>query len=419
VSGPLDALPRAGGRNLAVRITKDAARHVRAGHPWIFDAAVTSVRGGDRGDGVGRPGDLAVVFDDDRRFMAVGLWDPGSPIRVKVLHHGDPATIDAGFWQRRLAEAVARRGPLVTSTVTTACRLVHGENDGLPGVVVDHYGTTAVLKLYSAAWFPHLGALLDAVAATVGPDTVVLRLARSVQAGETYGLVDGTTVAGPVPVGPVRFCEHGLAFDADVVRGQKTGHFLDQRDNRALVGQRSSGARVLDLFCCTGGFTVHAAAGGAVEVHSVDLSRHAVAAAAHNVGLNQDVPAVVACGYRRTMGDAFEVMESLARARERYDLVVVDPPSFASKQADVTGALRAYGRLTELAVPLVRSGGTLFQASCSSRVPVDRFVDRVRRSAVAAGVELQVDEVTGHPVDHPVGFPEGAYLKAVLATVER
>jgi 23S rRNA (cytosine1962-C5)-methyltransferase len=113
------------------------------------------------------------------------------------------------------------------------------------------------------------------------------------------------------------------------------------------------------------------------------------------------------------------VMESLSRARERYDLVVVDPPSFASKQADVTGALRAYGRLTELAVPLVRSGGTLFQASCSSRVPVDRFVDRVRRSAVAAGVELQVDEVTGHPVDHPVGFPEGAYLKAVLATVER
>jgi 23S rRNA (cytosine1962-C5)-methyltransferase len=419
VTGSLDALPRPGRRNLAVRITKDAARHVRSGHPWIFDAAVTSVRGGERGDGVGAPGDLAVVFDDDRRFMAVGLWDPGSPIRVKVLHHGDPEPIDAGFWERRLTGAVARRGDLVASTASTACRLVHGENDGLPVVVVDHYGATAVLKVYSPAWFPHLGALLDALRAAVGPDAVVLRLARSVQAGETFGLTDGTTIAGPAPDGPVRFHEHGLAFDADVVRGQKTGHFLDQRDNRALVGNRSRGARVLDLFSCTGGFTVHAAAGGADRVHSVDLSRYAVDATTHNLGLNRDLPAVAACRHRGTVGDAFEVMEALARDGERYDLVVVDPPSFASKQSDVPNALRAYGRLTALAVALVRPGGTLFQASCSSRVPADRFVDQVRRAAVGAGADLRVEHITGHAVDHPVGFPEGAYLKAVLATVER
>jgi 23S rRNA (cytosine1962-C5)-methyltransferase len=416
--GPLDGLPRPSGRNLAVRITKDAGRHVRSGHPWIFADAVTSVRCGDGGAERARAGDLAVVFDDDRRFMAVGLWDPASPIRIKVLHHGRPETVDGAFWTKRLADAVARRGPLVSSTETTACRLVHGENDGLPGVVVDHYGDTAVLKLYTAAWFPHLAALLDALVDVVGPATVVLRLARSVQGGETLGLADGAVLRGPTPDGPVPFREHGLRFTADVLRGQKTGWFLDQRDNRALVGQRCRGARVLDVFCCTGGFSVHAAAGGATEVHSVDLSRHAVAATAHHLVLNRDRPAVAACRARSTVGDAFAVMEDLARAGERHDVVVVDPPSFASKQSDVAGALRAYQRLTTLAVALVRPGGLLFQASCSSRVGAERFLEAVQRGAAGAGVDLRVEATTGQGVDHPVGFPEGAYLCAVLATVD-
>ena len=409
-------LPRPGRQNLAVRVTKDAARHIRAGHPWVFDASVMSLRGAG-GSGSGAPGDLAVIFDDDRRFMAVGLYDPASPIRIKVVHHGAPATIDRAFWTARLANAVARRAELVASTDTTAYRVVHGENDGLPGLVLDRYEGTAVLKLYSAAWFPHLPDVLASIAETVHPETIVLRLARTVQGAPTFGLRDGMTILGAPPEGPVVFREHGLIMEADVVRGQKTGYFLDQRDNRALVGGMSAGARVLDVFCCTGGFSVHAAAGGATAVHGVDLSAHAVDDARRNMARNRQLPAVAACRHRTTVGDAFEVMGDLARRGERYDLVVVDPPSFASKQADVERAVRAYGRLTASAVSLTRPGGTLVQASCSSRVPADRFVAGVLAAAADAGTQLRIVTTTGHALDHPVGFREGAYLKAVVATV--
>lgn len=410
-------LPRAANRNLAVRVTPDAARHVRAGHPWVFDRAVTRVSGGRHGDGTGEPGDLAVIFDQDRDFLAVGLFDPVSPIRIKVLHRGEPTPIDLGFWAGRVAESVARRAPVARSGHITGYRLVHGENDGLPGLVLDRYDDTAVLKIYSASWFPHLADVLAVIRAVVDPVTVVLRLSRSVAGGQTFGLRDGMTVLGPQPTGPVLFREHDLMFEADVVRGQKTGYFLDQRDNRALVGSLSSGARVLDVFCCSGGFSVHAAAGNATEVVSIDRSSPAIDATARNLRLNAHLPAVARCRAVGTVGDAFDLMEQLARRHERFDTVVVDPPSFASRQSSVGGAVRAYGRLTAAAVALVTPGGTLVQASCSSRVSADGFRLVVLEHARDAGVELSDVTLTGQPLDHPVGFPEGAYLKAVVATV--
>ncbi len=406
-----EALPRPSDRRLAVRLTADALRHVRRGHPWVFDASIVSV------SHEGAPGDLAVVFDADRRFAAIGLYDPASPIRLRILHQGRPVTIDATWWRRRIAEAVARRAPLAEDPGTTAYRCVHGENDGLPGLVVDRYDRTVVLALHSAALLPHLPVLVAAIADVLDPERVVLRFARTVTRGDTFGLVDGEVLAGSVPEGPIPFLEHGLAFDADVQHGQKTGAFLDQRDNRALVGEASAGARVLDVFCCSGGFSVHAAAGGARLVHAVDRSPAAIETTRRALERNRDRPAVAACEVRTTVGDAFAELEALRAQGARFDVVVVDPPSFAHKQADVPGALQAYGSLTRLALGVLRPDGLLVQASCSSRVSADAFTAAVEGAARAARRPLDVVRRTGQPIDHPVGFPEGAYLKAVFARV--
>jgi 23S rRNA (cytosine1962-C5)-methyltransferase len=394
---------------VAVRVTNDAVRQLRGGHPWVFDRSVTSVSHD------GAPGDLAVVFDAKRRFVAIGLYDPTSPIRVRVLHHGEPAAIDSAWWHERIGASVARRSPLAARSDTTGYRLVHGENDGFPGLVVDRYDATLVVKAYSTAWLPHVEPVAAALGDACTTERIILRLGRAAAAAAPDR--DRTAVAGDLPGEPVTFLEHGLTFEADVVHGQKTGHFLDQRDNRARVGELSRGRRVLDVFVCTGGFSVHAAAGGATDVTSVDQSRHAVDAARRNMARNASRPAVAACRHDTITGDAFDVMADLVARRRRFDVVVVDPPSFASRRASVPAALRAYERLAALALRLVEPGGTLVQASCSSRVTADELEDAVRRAA--AGARRRLDRVTrtGHPLDHPIGFPEGAYLKAIYATV--
>lgn len=411
MSDLLDGLPAVGDRRLAVRVTADALRQVRGGSPWVYDGSIEKVSHD------GAAGDLAVIFDDRRRFAAIGLWDPASPIRIKVLHVGAPATIDAAWWRERIAAAFERRRGLADDPETSAYRWVHGENDGLPGLVVDRYADTVVVKLYSPAWFPHLRHVVDAIVDLARPERVVLRLARSLAGGDTFGAADGSTVVGPPPTGPVRFRERGLVLEADVVEGQKTGHFLDQRDNRMLVRGMAEGAEVLDVFASTGGFSVAAAAGGARSVHLVDQSEPALRTAERNLAHNRGRREVERCTVRTTAGDAFRVLQDLASRQERYDLVVVDPPSFASNREAVPRALAAYARLTRLALAVVRQGGTLVQASCSSRVTVDDFADTVITAAGSAGFDVVETRRTGHAVDHPIGFEFGAYLKAVYLTV--
>ena len=361
------------------------------------------------------PGDLAVVFDAHRDFVAIGLWDPASPIRVKALHHGEPRPIDDSFWRERIATALERRSTLAADPDTNAYRCVHGENDRLPSLVVDRYDRSLVVKLYSAIWFPHLAPVVETLCEALDPERVVLRLSRNVGKGATFGLTDGMTIVGPPPDGPVRFRERGLTLEADVVRGNKTGHFLDQRDNRALVRSMALGARVLDAFASTGGFSVNAAAGGATSVDLIDVSGPALRTAERNLAHNRFIGAVRACTVRTSTGDAFVEMDRLRRREQRFDLVVVDPPSFAQRQADVANALRAYGRLTRSAIGLVAPGGALVQSSCSSRVSADEFFATVHEAAGAAGVELNEIRRTGHPLDHPIGFEHGAYLKTLYA----
>jgi 23S rRNA (cytosine1962-C5)-methyltransferase len=411
MSSPFDQLPTVGERRLAVRVTADALRQVRGGSPWIYDGSITSI------SHEGAAGDLAVIFDDQRKFAAIGLWDPTSPIRVKMLHTGSPTTIDDHWWRERLSAALEQRQALADDPDTTAYRCVHGENDGLPGLVVDRYDRTLVVKLYSPAWFPHLAAVVGVLRRLLEPERVVLRLSRAVTTGETYGLSDGDTIVGEAPNQPVFFRERGLTLEADVVRGQKTGHFLDQRDNRALVRGMAAGSDVLDVFASTGGFSVSAAAGGASSVHLVDQSEPALHTARRNLEHNHRIGEVRRCAVHTTTGDAFQILGDLAKKGEQYDIVILDPPTFASNQAAVPRALAAYARLTRLGLAVTKRGGTLVQASCSSRVTNDDFVDTVMSAAASAGAEVVETRRTGHAVDHPIGFEFGGYLKAVFLTV--
>lgn len=397
--------PRAGRRNLAVRIAPSALRHVRRGHPWIFDQSIERISHD------GQPGDLAVVFDDKRDFAAIGLWDPTSPIRIRVLATHQ-TSVGPDLWRTRISEAIERRRGLVDDDEVTGLRWLHGENDRVPGLVVDGYGSTLVVKLYTPAWLAHLGGVVDALAERLGPERVILRLARSVPA--TSGRADGTILLGDHADGSVAFLENGHTMTADPVDGQKTGYFLDQRANRRSFGDLAEAGDVLDVFCCHGGFSVHAAAAGARSVLSTDLSPHATESARRHLAAN-----AVDVDHQTMTGDAFEIMEQLAGDGRRFDAIVVDPPSFASRADAVPGALRAYTRLTHLALDLLRPGATLMQASCTSRIDTEMLTQTVLGAAERAGHPVDVLDVSGHDLDHPVGFPQGSYLKAVTIRSQR
>ncbi|HSJ23728.1 MAG TPA: class I SAM-dependent rRNA methyltransferase [Longimicrobiales bacterium] len=407
-------------RRLAVHLNPRAEKAVKAGHPWVFADGIRRQSEG------GVVGDLAVIFDRANRFAAIGLYDPASPIRVRVLHHGSPETIDRDWFVARIRDAYGRRQPLERQD-TTGFRWVHGENDGLPGLIADRYGSSIVVKLYSLAWAPHLGAVLAGISAVMDPERVVLRLSRAVQrdaaaapeaavhGGEV--LRDGAALLGGVPAQPVLFKENGITFEADLLRGQKTGFFLDQRDNRARVEKYAAGASVLNVFAYTGGFSVYAARGGAHSVTSLDASAPALVAAERNFQHNRSHPAVAAARHRALVGDAFELLPELHARGEQFDIVILDPPSFAKARAEVNRALASYARIVRMGLDLVAHRGLLVAASCSSRISADRFRHVVEETARGARRPLRVEQQTGHALDHPIAFAEGAYLKCIFARV--
>lgn len=386
---------------------------MKSGHPWVYAEGIRRIRHS------GQPGDLAVMFDRRDRFVAIGLYDPTSPIRIRVLHRGQPRTIDGEWLLGRLQTALDQRQGLANPD-TTGFRVVHGENDGLPGLVVDRYDSSLVVKLYTPAWLPHLPGVLSCLMELMGPERVVLRLSRAVQAlAEGDALTDGQTLLGREPSGPVLFRENGLRFEADLVRGQKTGFFLDQRDNRALVEGHCMGRSVLNVFSYTGGFSVYAARGGARSVTSLDVSSPALAAAERNFDHNRDHGNVASASHRVLAGDAFELLPRIRDDGARFDMVILDPPAFAKAAREVPRALRSYRTILRRGLELLRPDGMLVAASCSSRIPAAEFLDLVQETALGAGRDLRVRQVTGHALDHPIGFPEGAYLKCVFAGVER
>jgi 23S rRNA (cytosine1962-C5)-methyltransferase len=379
---------------------------VRSGHPWVFS---DSVRESNR---AGQTGELAVIYDRKDRFLAVGLFDPDSPIRVRILHAGKPQTIDRAWWQARLEQTLARRRVLFDAQ-TTGYRLINGESDGWPGLVLDRYDTTLVLKLYTAAWLPRLDDTLALLKENIPGECIVLRLSRNMERrppARRDGEIVFSKNAVPVAGAPIIFLESGLRFEADVLRGQKTGFFLDQRENRREVETLARGRRVLNAFSFSGGFSVYAARGGAKAVTDLDISAHALAAAKRNFALNKNFPGVAACHHDIAQGDAFEW---LAASTAKFDLVVLDPPSLAKRATEQAGALRAYDRLATLGIARLAPDGILVAGSCSAHVPAEAFFEVIRHAAAKSGRKFAELKTLRHPPDHPATFKEAEYLKVI------
>lgn len=408
---------------LRLRITPDAERQIRGGHPWLF---AESIREQNRD---GRMGELAVIYDRRDRFLAVGLFDPDSPLRVRVLHTGSPQPIDGPWWKQRFEQAIVRRHGLFDER-TNAGRWIHGESDGWPGLVLDRYDTTLVLKLYTAAWLPRLDELTRLIRETLTPERLALRLSRNIHEKDRreFKISDGVwldarpdhqgprTLQKPEdPGGLVTFLESDLRFEADVLRGQKTGFFLDQRENRRLVESLAAGRAVLNAFSFSGGFSLYAARGGARSVIDLDISAHALTNARRNFALNNSNPAVAACRHETVQADAFEWLQS--QKTRHLDLIVLDPPSLAKRESERAAALTAYARLVRSALKLLRGGGILVAASCSAHVPADDFFQTVRGAAAQSNREFAELQTTRHPPDHPAAFKEAEYLKCIYLKV--
>ena len=390
---------------LRLRLSATAETIVRAGHPWLF---ADSIREQNR---AGQTGELAVIYDRNDKFLAVGLFDADSPIRVRILHAGKPQNIDAAWWQARLASTLERRAGLFDAA-TTGYRLIHGESDGWPGLVLDRYDTTLVVKLYTAAWLPRLDEILALFKEKISCERIVLRLSRNIQsaAEKQFQQRDGQMLFGVPPEGAVIFSENGIRFEADVLRGQKTGFFLDQRENRREVETLAAGRRVLNAFSFSGGFSVYAARGGAKSVTDLDISAHALESAKRNFALNRNFPAVAACRHETVQAGAFAWIE---KSPAKFDLIVLDPPSLAKRAVEREGAVRAYERLNSLGIARLQSGGILVAGSCSAHVPAAEFFDAVRRAAVKSGRKFTELKMLLHPPDHPAGFKEAEYLKVI------
>jgi 23S rRNA (cytosine1962-C5)-methyltransferase len=308
--------------------------------------------------------------------------------------------------------AVAKREGLFDS-FTNGFRWINGESDGWPGLVLDRFNTTLVLKIYTGIWLSRLPEVVQLIATRLQPERIVLRLSRNLQAMATgqFDLSDGQVIYGPTVTGPVIFQETGLDFEADVLRGQKTGFFLDQRENRRSVETLAAGREVLNAFSFSGGFSLYAARGGARSVCDLDISRHALESSQRNFKLNQENPRVAGCRHELVQADAFEW---LRQQRERkFDLVVLDPPSLAKRESEREGALGAYDTLAAAGVARLRSGGILLACSCSAHVRTEEFYSVLRRVAEKSGKAFSELRTAGHAPDHPATFAEAEYLKAI------
>ncbi len=390
---------------IKIKVSKTLQAKIAKGHPWVHYYQLQNR------DVTGKPGDLGVIYDQKNRFLAIGLFDPVSDIRLRILGAGEPVTIDAAFFTKRLEQAVRIRAVL-QATETTGHRLVNGENDGLPGLVVDRYGETLVIKLYTEAWMPHLDLFLESLAQVFPCSRVVLLLSRHVQRTRSGGPNHGSILFGPPLDGPVHFTENGLVFQADVVEGQKTGFYFDQRENRARVKDLAKGREVLNVFSYTGGFSIYCMAGGCRSVTEVDVNPQALAAARENMLMNFPAKVSNESEYSQLAGDAFKVLSGFKREKRQFDLVILDPPAFASNKGHKANALQAYLRLAQAGAHCTRPGGLLFAASCSQSVPAKEFFRSVSLGIRQTGRKEKALFKSRHGVDHPVSFLGGEYLKA-------
>jgi 23S rRNA (cytosine1962-C5)-methyltransferase len=380
-------------------------RSALLGHPWIFSGAVAEVRGDPA------PGDTVDVYAASGAWLARGAYSPRSQLRVRIWTWNADEAVDAAFFERRLRAAIERRSRLEADPLVTAYREVHAESDGLPGLVVDRYGAWRVVQILSAGAETWRAEIVAALAARGECRGVFERSDVDVRGLE--GLPERAGPAwGEPPPESIEITENGLRYLVDVQHGQKTGFYLDQRDNREALRRLTPEGEVLDGFAYTGSFTVVALAAGARRVASIDSSGASLQLAVENVRLN-DLP-LDRCEWIEE-----DVFGALRRMRDRgrtFDAVLLDPPRFAATSAHVHRASRGYKDINLLALKLLRPGGLLFTFSCSGGVTPELFTRIVAGAAQDAGVDANVIEWLGQPEDHPVSlrFPEGRYLKGLV-----
>lgn len=375
-------------------------------HPWVFSGAIHHADAGIQ------EGDTVRVIASTGDFIAVGHYQVGS-IAVRVLSFSD-ITIDQSFWRERLAAAITMRCHIgiADNPENNTYRLVHGEGDWLPGLVIDCYGSTAVMQAHSVGM--HLNrmdicqSLTDVMGGRIqqvyykSETTLPYKAHLEEEDGFIFGHTDDDIAV-----------ENGLKFHVDWLRGQKTGFFVDQRENRSLLEHYSKDKTVLNMFCYTGGFSVYAMRGGAKCVHSVDSSAKAIEITNNNIGLNfpGDPRHEAYCE------DAFRFLEE---KKDKYDIVVLDPPAFAKHRAALHNALKGYIRLNAKGIRLVKEGGLLFTFSCSQAVSKDQFRSAVFTAAAQSGRKVRIIHQLHQPADHPINIyhPEGEYLKGLVLYVE-
>jgi 23S rRNA (cytosine1962-C5)-methyltransferase len=393
---------------IKIKISKTLESKIRKGYPWIFKYQLQSDVTDKSNSG------LAVIYDHKNRFLAIGLWEPDSDLCFRVLNLLETVEIGTPFFLKRFQQALLLRKGLEKQG-TTGYRVLNGENDGFPGLVLDRYDKTWVLKVYAKSWFPYLERMLEIILIEKIVGQVVLRLARNTEDPSSH-FFDGKVLYGPDPIVPVQFCENGLKFHVDVVNGQKTGFFLDQRENRLQIKNISSGLSVLNVFSYTGGFSIYAVSGGCRSLVEIDSNSFALNSSLQNLKLNylkkQDFE------YSQIEGDAFQKLQELKLQSRQFDLVILDPPAFARKKKHRPQALEAYSRLAELGVQLVAPGGRLFSASCSAHISAKEFYKAVNYGVGFANKRLQEITKTRHALDHPVKFKELEYLKSLLGWVK-
>jgi 23S rRNA (cytosine1962-C5)-methyltransferase len=390
----------------AIALQPGGHRRAENGHPWIYsnevemDAAAKALT----------PGSLVTVKRADGRPLGVAMFNPHTLLAARLLDRDWARPIGRRFLLRRLERALKLREKLYRAPYY---RLIHAEADGLPGLVVDRFGAVLVVQSNAAGMAVLEPALVDALGTLLSPDAVVLR--NDSPARTLEGLPQEVRVVHGAIDGPVLIEENGAVFGADVLAGQKTGWFFDQRDNRAFVGALANGARVIDLYCYSGGFAVAAARGGAASVTGIDRSEGALALATEAAERN-GVAGI--CDFRRA--EVFAEAAALAGAGERFDVVIADPPAFARSRRDVPAALRGYRKLAKLAASLAAPGGIVFLASCSHNVPPTDFTEAARRGLADAGRSGRILREAGAGPDHPVhlALPESAYLKSLTLALD-
>lgn len=379
-------------------------------HPWIFAGSVGRL------EGRARPGDTVEVLADNLRPLGRAAYSPKSQIRARFWTFDAEESIDDAFFKRRIATAVARRQALPELRGQQGLRLIHAESDGLPGVIADQYGDTVVVQLTSAGADKWRKAIVAGLVKATGCARIYERSDSDVRGMEGLEPTTGW-LYGEAPTAPLSIEENGVRMAVDVVGGHKTGFYLDQRDNRALLGQLADGKDILNCFCYTAGFSLQALAGGAASVLSIDSSGPALAQGKANLALNPQFPAERAHWQE---ADVFQALRDFKKEGRQFDLIILDPPKFAPSASHAERAAKAYKDINVFGFKLLRPGGLLMTYSCSGGIGLELFQKIVAGAAHDAGREARIVRRLAGAADHPVAlnFPEGEYLKGLLVQVD-